>query len=75
MDNIDNDELSGGSNKGNIDGRMGGNKNEGIQNNDTNYNHKNDNSSLSEIICSECKKNLRSLMIKIRNYVAYAVKI
>ena len=52
MDNIHNDELGSGSNKGYIDDGMGGNMNEGIQNNDANYKKNNDNSSLSESICS-----------------------
>ena len=53
MDNIHNDELSSGSNKGYIDNRMGGNKNKGIQNKKAKYNKKNDNSSLSTNICGK----------------------
>ena len=57
MDNIHNDELSGGSHKGNIDDRMGGNKNESIQNKRAKYNKKNDNSSLGANICGKCDEN------------------
>ena len=56
MDNIHNDELSGGSNKVYIDDRMGGNKNKGIQNKKAKYNQKNDNSSLSTNICGKSEK-------------------
>ena len=57
MDNIHNDELSGGSNKGNIDDRMGGNKNVGVQNKKAKYNKNNDNSSLSTNVCGKIEEN------------------
>ena len=57
MDNIHNDELSGGSKKGYIDDRMGANKNKGIQNKKAKYNQKNNNSSLSTNICGKSEKN------------------
>ena len=57
MDNIHNDELSGGGNKGNIDDRMGDNKSEGMKNKKTKYNQNNDNSSLSTNICAKSEEN------------------
>ena len=57
MDNIHNDELSGGGNKGNIDDRMGDNKSEGMKNKKTKYNQNNDNTSLSTNICAKIEEN------------------
>ena len=67
MDNIHNDELSGSSNKGNIDDRMGGNMNEGIQNKKVKYNQNNDNSSLSTNICDRSEENSQKSNEKINN--------
>ena len=75
MDNIHNDELSGGSNKGNIDDRMGGNKNKGIQNKKAKYNKKITTVGLIQTFAVRVKKILRSLMKKIGNNAAYAAKI
>ena len=75
MDNIHNNELSSGSNEGNIDDGMGGNMNEGIQNNDANYKKIMATVVLVKAYAVNVTEILRSLMIKILNYVAYAVKI
>ena len=61
MDNIHNDELSGGSNKVYIDDRMGGNKNKGIQNKKAKYNHKNGNSSLGTNVFSKSEKHVSKI--------------
>ena len=67
MDNIHNDELSGSSNKGNIDDRMGGNMNEGIQNKKVKYNKNNDNISLSTNIFGKSEENSQKSHEKINN--------
>ena len=67
MDNIHTDEHRRASNKGNIDDRMGGNMNEGIQNKKVKYNQNNDNSSLSTNICGKSEENSQKSHEKINN--------
>ena len=74
MDNIHNDELSGGSNKGYIDGRMGGNMNKGIQNKKAKYNKNNDNSSLSTKVCAKSEENTQKSHEKDRQQCSICCK-